>query len=165
MRRRLRGELPCPTTKPTSVRTGFAGKESKPFPRERTGLCRGQVPSWWQPLGTHEGSLGVQVGVTFPQSEIGADPKAIRYYAQAAEDLVPVGSPKPCLGRRRLEAECWRREQDGLRPVQALDGQRLVYGVRQHQTASHFPPHPPPLGAAGRVRIRRCSHLGAPVRW
>jgi alkanesulfonate monooxygenase SsuD/methylene tetrahydromethanopterin reductase-like flavin-dependent oxidoreductase (luciferase family) len=31
--------------------------------------------------------LGVQVGVTFPQSEIGADPKAIRDYAQAAEDL------------------------------------------------------------------------------
>jgi len=30
----------------------------------------------------------VQVGVTFPQAEIGADPKAIRYYAQAAEDLV-----------------------------------------------------------------------------
>ena len=29
----------------------------------------------------------MQVGVTFPQSEIGADPKAIRYYAQAAEDL------------------------------------------------------------------------------
>jgi probable F420-dependent oxidoreductase len=29
----------------------------------------------------------VQVGVTFPQSEIGADPKAIRDYAQAAEDL------------------------------------------------------------------------------
>jgi probable F420-dependent oxidoreductase len=31
--------------------------------------------------------LGVQVGVTFPQSEIGADPIAIREYAQAAEDL------------------------------------------------------------------------------
>jgi probable F420-dependent oxidoreductase len=31
--------------------------------------------------------LGVQVGVTFPQSEIGADPKAIRDYSQAAEDL------------------------------------------------------------------------------
>jgi probable F420-dependent oxidoreductase len=31
--------------------------------------------------------LGVQVGVTFPQSEIGADPKAIRDYAQAAEEL------------------------------------------------------------------------------
>jgi probable F420-dependent oxidoreductase len=31
--------------------------------------------------------LSVQVGVTFPQSEIGADPKAIRDYAQAAEDL------------------------------------------------------------------------------
>jgi len=29
----------------------------------------------------------VQVGVTFPQSEIGADPKAIRDYAQAAEEL------------------------------------------------------------------------------
>ena len=29
----------------------------------------------------------MQVGVTFPQSEIGADPKAIRDYAQAAEDL------------------------------------------------------------------------------
>ena len=29
----------------------------------------------------------MQVGVTFPQAEIGADPKAIRYYAQAAEDL------------------------------------------------------------------------------
>jgi probable F420-dependent oxidoreductase len=29
----------------------------------------------------------VQVGVTFPQAEIGADPKAIRDYAQAAEDL------------------------------------------------------------------------------
>jgi probable F420-dependent oxidoreductase len=29
----------------------------------------------------------VQVGVTFPQTEIGADPKAIRDYAQAAEDL------------------------------------------------------------------------------
>jgi hypothetical protein len=34
-----------------------------------------------------EGVLDVQVGVTFPQSEIGADPKAIRRYAQAAEDL------------------------------------------------------------------------------
>jgi probable F420-dependent oxidoreductase len=31
--------------------------------------------------------LGVQVGVTFPQSEIGADPKTIRDYAQAAENL------------------------------------------------------------------------------
>jgi probable F420-dependent oxidoreductase len=31
--------------------------------------------------------LGVQVGVTFPQSEIGADPNTIRDYAQAAEDL------------------------------------------------------------------------------
>jgi probable F420-dependent oxidoreductase len=31
--------------------------------------------------------LGVQVGVTFPQSEIGADPTIIRDYAQAAEDL------------------------------------------------------------------------------
>jgi probable F420-dependent oxidoreductase len=31
--------------------------------------------------------LGVEVGVTFPQSEIGADPTAIRDYAQAAEDL------------------------------------------------------------------------------
>ena len=29
----------------------------------------------------------MQVGVTFPHSEIGADPKAIRDYAQAAEDL------------------------------------------------------------------------------
>jgi probable F420-dependent oxidoreductase len=29
----------------------------------------------------------VQVGVTFPQSEIGADPEVIRDYAQAAEDL------------------------------------------------------------------------------
>jgi hypothetical protein len=29
----------------------------------------------------------VQVGVTFPQSEIGADPKAIPDHAQAAEDL------------------------------------------------------------------------------
>ena len=29
----------------------------------------------------------MQVGVTFPQSEIGADPKTIRDYAQAAEDL------------------------------------------------------------------------------
>jgi len=29
----------------------------------------------------------VQIGVTFPQSEIGADPKAIRDYAQAAADL------------------------------------------------------------------------------
>ena len=29
----------------------------------------------------------MQVGVTFPQTEIGADPKAIRDYAQAAEDL------------------------------------------------------------------------------
>jgi hypothetical protein len=29
----------------------------------------------------------VQVGVTFPQSEIGADPEIIRDYAQAAEDL------------------------------------------------------------------------------
>ena len=29
----------------------------------------------------------MQVGVTFPQSEIGADPKAIRDYAQVAEDL------------------------------------------------------------------------------
>jgi probable F420-dependent oxidoreductase len=29
----------------------------------------------------------VQVGVTFPQTEIGADPKVIRDYAQAAEDL------------------------------------------------------------------------------
>jgi probable F420-dependent oxidoreductase len=31
--------------------------------------------------------LSVQVGVTFPQSEIGADPEVIRDYAQAAEDL------------------------------------------------------------------------------
>jgi probable F420-dependent oxidoreductase len=31
--------------------------------------------------------LSVQVGVTFPQSEIGADPGVIRDYAQAAEDL------------------------------------------------------------------------------
>jgi hypothetical protein len=31
--------------------------------------------------------LSVQVGVTFPQAKIGADPKAIRDYAQAAEDL------------------------------------------------------------------------------
>jgi probable F420-dependent oxidoreductase len=31
--------------------------------------------------------LGVQVGVTFPQSEIGTDPETIRYYARAAEDL------------------------------------------------------------------------------
>ena len=29
----------------------------------------------------------MQVGVTFPQSEIGADPKVIPDYAQAAEDL------------------------------------------------------------------------------
>jgi hypothetical protein len=29
----------------------------------------------------------VQIGVTFPQSEIGADPKVIRDYARAAEDL------------------------------------------------------------------------------
>jgi hypothetical protein len=29
----------------------------------------------------------VQVGVTFPQSEIGTDPEIIRDYAQAAEDL------------------------------------------------------------------------------
>ena len=29
----------------------------------------------------------MQVGVTFPQTEIGADPEAIRDYAQAAEDL------------------------------------------------------------------------------
>jgi alkanesulfonate monooxygenase SsuD/methylene tetrahydromethanopterin reductase-like flavin-dependent oxidoreductase (luciferase family) len=29
----------------------------------------------------------MQVGLTFPQSEIGADPIAIRDYAQAAEDL------------------------------------------------------------------------------
>ena len=29
----------------------------------------------------------MQVGVTFPQTEIGADPKVIRDYAQAAEDL------------------------------------------------------------------------------
>jgi probable F420-dependent oxidoreductase len=29
----------------------------------------------------------LQVGVTFPQNEIGADPKTIRDYAQAAEDL------------------------------------------------------------------------------
>ena len=29
----------------------------------------------------------MQVGVTFPQNEIGADPKTIRDYAQAAEDL------------------------------------------------------------------------------
>src|SRR5215211_224773 len=29
----------------------------------------------------------MQVGVTFPRSEIGADPIAIRDYAQAAEDL------------------------------------------------------------------------------
>ena len=29
----------------------------------------------------------MQVGVTFPQSEIGADSIAIRDYAQAAEDL------------------------------------------------------------------------------
>src|SRR5918998_5238063 len=34
-----------------------------------------------------ERRLSVQVGVTFPQSEIGANPKAIRDYAQAAEDL------------------------------------------------------------------------------
>src|ERR687893_2368452 len=34
-----------------------------------------------------ERRLSVQVGVTFPQAEIGADPKAIRDYAQAAEDL------------------------------------------------------------------------------
>src|SRR5215213_3183779 len=34
-----------------------------------------------------ERRLSVQVGVTFPQTEIGADPKAIRDYAQAAEDL------------------------------------------------------------------------------
>jgi probable F420-dependent oxidoreductase len=31
--------------------------------------------------------LSVQVGVTFPQSEIGTDPEIIRDYAQAAEDL------------------------------------------------------------------------------
>jgi probable F420-dependent oxidoreductase len=31
--------------------------------------------------------LSVQVGVTFPQAEIGADPEVIRDYAQAAEDL------------------------------------------------------------------------------
>ena len=29
----------------------------------------------------------MQVGVTFPQTEIGSDPGAIRAYAQAAEDL------------------------------------------------------------------------------
>jgi hypothetical protein len=29
----------------------------------------------------------VQVGVTFPQSEIGTDPQVIQDYAQAAEDL------------------------------------------------------------------------------
>ena len=29
----------------------------------------------------------MQVGVTFPQTEIGANPKAIRDYAQAAEAL------------------------------------------------------------------------------
>ena len=29
----------------------------------------------------------MQVGVTFPQTEIGADPGTIRDYAQAAEDL------------------------------------------------------------------------------
>src|SRR5919112_5073519 len=34
-----------------------------------------------------ERRLSVQVGVTFPQSEIGADPEVIRDYAQAAEDL------------------------------------------------------------------------------
>src|SRR5688572_11044034 len=34
-----------------------------------------------------ERRLGVQVGVTFPQSEIGADSAVIRDYAQAAEDL------------------------------------------------------------------------------
>jgi len=34
-----------------------------------------------------ERRLSVQVGVTFPQAEIGADPEVIRDYAQAAEDL------------------------------------------------------------------------------
>jgi hypothetical protein len=39
MRWRLRGELQYLTMRPTSVRTGFAGKESKPFVK-RVRVCR-----------------------------------------------------------------------------------------------------------------------------
>jgi len=37
----------------------------------------------------------MQVGVTFPQSEIGTDPDVIRGYAQAAEDLGHEHLPAP----------------------------------------------------------------------
>ncbi len=52
----------------------------------------------------------MQVGVTFPQSEIGADPKVIRDYARAAEDL---GYEHPLaydhvLGADPTHREGWR---------------------------------------------------------
>ena len=37
----------------------------------------------------------MQIGVTFPQSEIGADPLVIRDYAQAPEGWVTATSKKP----------------------------------------------------------------------
>jgi alkanesulfonate monooxygenase SsuD/methylene tetrahydromethanopterin reductase-like flavin-dependent oxidoreductase (luciferase family) len=46
----------------------------------------------------------VQVGVTFPQTEIGTDPEVIRDYAQAAEDL----SYDHVLGADPSNREGWR---------------------------------------------------------
>lgn len=53
----------------------------------------------------------MQVGVTFPQAEIGADPKAIRYYAQAAEDLgyEHLLAHDHVLGADPSNREGWRR--------------------------------------------------------
>jgi len=52
----------------------------------------------------------MQVGVTFPQSEIGADPIAIRDYAQAAEDLgyEHLLAYDHVLGADRTNREGWR---------------------------------------------------------
>jgi probable F420-dependent oxidoreductase len=53
----------------------------------------------------------VQVGVTFPQTEIGADPKAIRDYAQAAEGLgyEHLLAYDHVLGADPSNREGWRR--------------------------------------------------------
>jgi probable F420-dependent oxidoreductase len=53
----------------------------------------------------------VQVGVTFPQTEIGADPKAIRDYAQAAEGLgyEHLLAYDHVLGADPTNREGWRR--------------------------------------------------------
>jgi probable F420-dependent oxidoreductase len=53
----------------------------------------------------------VQVGVTFPQAEIGADPEVIRDYAQAAEDLgyEHLLAYDHVLGADPSNREGWRR--------------------------------------------------------